>query len=77
MLFVEEVRSRLALVALDEVEYFDTIRTTAEQGFTTGRVYDALLLRCAAKAKAQTIYTWNVKHFQAIAPNLANRIRTP
>jgi len=77
MLFVEEVRNRLALIALDEDEYFDTIRTTAEQGFTTGRVYDALLLRCAAKAKAQTIYTWNVKHFRAIAPSLADRIRTP
>ena len=77
MLFVEEARNRLTLVSLDEVDYFDTIRTTAEQGFTTGRVYDALLLRCAVKAKAQTIYTWNVKHFRALAPSLADRIRTP
>ena len=77
LLFVEEVRDRLTLVTLDEAEYFDTIRKTAEQGFTSGRVYDALLLRCAAKAKAQAIYTWNLKHFQAIAPELASRIRTP
>ena len=58
-------------------EYFDTIRKTSEQGFTSPRVYDALLLRCAVKAKAQTIYIWNVKHFRAIAPGLADRIRTP
>lgn len=77
MLFVEEARNRLTLISLDEDEYFDTIRITAEQGFTTGRVYDALLVRCALKAKAQTIYTWNVKHFRAIAPGLAERIRTP
>jgi hypothetical protein len=49
----------------------------AGRGFTGGRVYDALLLSCAPKAKAQTIYTWNAKHFQAIAPELAGRIRTP
>ena len=32
---------------------------------------------CAAKVKAQTIYTWNLKHFQAVAPELAARMRTP
>jgi predicted nucleic acid-binding protein len=39
--------------------------------------YDALLLRCARKCNAQTIYTWNVKHFEAIAPDLAPRLRMP
>jgi predicted nucleic acid-binding protein len=77
VLFVEEVRKRLTLVSLNEDEYFETVQKTAEQGFTSGRIYDALLLRCAAKVKAQTIYTWNLKHFRAIAPELATRIRTP
>jgi predicted nucleic acid-binding protein len=77
MLFVQEVRDRLTLVSLDESEYFETIQQAAAAGFTSGRVYDALLLRCAAKAKAQTIYTWNLKHFQAVAPEQAARIRTP
>ena len=77
LLFVQEVRDRLTLVSLTETEYFETIQKTAESGFTSGRVYDALLLRCAAKVKAQTIYTWNLKHFQVIAPQQADRIRTP
>jgi predicted nucleic acid-binding protein len=77
MLFVKEVRDRLTLVPLDESEYFETIQQAASAGFTSGRVYDALLLCCAVKVKAQTIYTWNLKHFQAIAPGLAARIRTP
>ena len=55
VLFVEEVRKRLTLVSLNEDEYFETIRKTAEQGFTSGRVYDPLLLRCAANVKAQII----------------------
>jgi predicted nucleic acid-binding protein len=77
ILFVQEVRDRMTLVSLDEREYFDTIQRTATAGFTSGRVYDALLLRCAAKVKAQTIYTWNLKHFKAIAPEQAAQIRTP
>jgi predicted nucleic acid-binding protein len=77
MLFVEEVRKRLTPIALDEGEYLATLQHAAENGFTGGQVYDALLLRCAAKAGAQTIYTWNLPHFRAIAPDLAGRIRTP
>jgi hypothetical protein len=44
VLLVEEVPKRLTLVSLNEDEYFETIHKTAEQGFTSGRVYDALLL---------------------------------
>jgi predicted nucleic acid-binding protein len=77
MLFVEEIRKRLTVVALEEEEYFEAIGNAAQRGFTSGRVYDALLLRCAAKAKAQTIFTWNLKHFRTIAPELAGRMRAP
>jgi predicted nucleic acid-binding protein len=77
LLFVGEIRQRLALVSLDPEEYFATIRNAAEQGVTGGRVYDALLLGCAAKSRAKTIYTWNLKHFQLLAPHLGDRIRTP
>jgi predicted nucleic acid-binding protein len=77
MLFVNEVRDRLTLVALDESEYFEAIKMSAERGFTSGRVYDALLLACATKIRARTIYTWNLGHFRSIAPELGNRIRTP
>lgn len=77
LLFVQEVRDRFTIVALDENEYVSTIEQAAERGFTSGRIYDALLLRCAAKIRAEAIYTWNLKHFKAIDPRLADRIRTP
>jgi len=77
MLLVEEVQNRLSIISLSGDEYVEAIRAAAAQGFTSGRVYDSLLLRCAAKSKAQNIYTWNVKHFQSTAPELASRIRTP
>ena len=77
MLFVQEIRDRLTVITLSEQEYAQAIQGCAERGFSSGRVYDALLLACAAKSGAQTIFTWNVKHFRAIAPDMAKRIRTP
>jgi predicted nucleic acid-binding protein len=77
LLFVQEVHDRFTLVTLDEDEYLETIQQAAERGFGSGRIYDALLLRCAAKVKAEIIYTWNLKHFVAIDPRQANKVQTP
>ncbi len=40
-------------------------------------IYDALILACARKARAEVIYTWNVKHFRLVAPDLSDRIVEP
>ena len=77
LLFVQEVRDRCTIVTLDEDEYYGTIAQAAERGFSSGRIYDALILRCAAKVKAEVVFTWNLKHFRAIDPGQAGRIRTP
>jgi predicted nucleic acid-binding protein len=77
VLFVEEIRQRMTLISLTEAEYFSTIKKAAEDGFRGGRIYDALLLACAEKSRAAEIYTWNLRHFQAIAPHLSARIRNP
>jgi len=77
LLFIQEIRDRLSPIALDADEYHQEIVRCAGQGISRGRIYDALILRCAAKSKAETIYTWNLKHFQWIAPALSHKIRTP
>jgi predicted nucleic acid-binding protein len=46
-------------------------------GLAGGIVFDALLLACARKVDAERIYTWNVRHFRMVAPDLAERIVTP
>ena len=76
-LFVQEIRDRMTIVTLTDNEYFSVIEQAASNGFSSGIVYDALLLSCAAKIKAETIYTWNLKHFRRINPQLADRMRTP
>jgi predicted nucleic acid-binding protein len=77
VLFIEEICERLTVVALSAEEYPAVIQSVAAAGFSGGRIYDALLLACAAKCKAEIIYTWNLKHFQALAPHAAAKIRTP
>jgi predicted nucleic acid-binding protein len=78
MLFLAEIRQRLTLVALDEEEYYATIEQASALGVMGGTVYDALLARCALKARAETLYTWNVKHFQQLGlEEVVKRIRTP
>ncbi len=77
LLFVEEVRNRLTLVSLSAEEYFAAIQNAASRSFTGGRIYDALLLACASKSKAQSVYTWNLTHYQSLSPALAPRIQTP
>lgn len=77
LLFLGDVRSRLSPITLDEVEYFAVIEAAAEKRIPGGRIYDALLLQCARKAKANVIYTWNLKHFQQLAPDISSVIKTP
>ncbi len=78
MLFLAEIRQRLTLVALDEDEYYATIEQASALGVMGGTVYDALLARCALKATAEILYTWNVKHFQQLGlEEIVKRIRTP
>ena len=77
MLFLNDVHDRLTSVALSPDEYYATIERASRQAVAGGRLYDALLLRCAVKAKAETIYTWNIKDFQRLAPDIADKIRTP
>jgi predicted nucleic acid-binding protein len=77
VLAVETFLQRLTPVALSAEEYLETLRRTANLGHSGGMIYDALHLACARKVQAEQIYTWNVKHFQMVAPDLADRIVTP
>jgi predicted nucleic acid-binding protein len=75
--FIGEIENRLTTVALDGNEYKVVIEDAAGKGLSGGKIYDALLLRCAIKWHADVIYTWNVKHFQNISPEIHSRIQTP
>ena len=65
------------IVTLTPDMYRETIQECADSGWIGGRIYDALHLRCAKEAACDRIYTFNVRHFQQLAPDLADRIGAP
>jgi len=77
MLFLSDIREHLTIISLDDREYFQAIAGAAAAGVVGGTIYDALLIYCALKAKAEIIYTWNVKHYGQFGSEAAKRARTP
>jgi predicted nucleic acid-binding protein len=77
LLFLRDVRERLTLVTLGEIEYFKLLDDTAAHGIVGGTVYDAIVAHCALKANAESIYTWNLKHFNRLGEAIAARVRHP
>jgi predicted nucleic acid-binding protein len=77
MLFLSNIRDRLSLITLTNEEYFQTMEGSAAIGIIGGGVYDAVLGSCALKAGAETLYTWNVRHFRRLSPDIAARVATP
>lgn len=75
MLFLQNVRERLSVVTLTGDEYFAAFTEATSAGIVGGAVYDALLAHSALKSGATTIYTWNVRHFQRLGPEVARRVK--
>ncbi len=77
LLILDQIRERLTIVTLDEEDYYSVITSAVAQGVVGGMIYDALIARCALKANATTIYTWDLEHFRRLGPEVARRVRTP
>lgn len=72
---VSQIRDRLTLVSLSEAEYVSALE--ASPGIVGGAIYDALIARCAIKARATTLLTWNVRHFIRFGSEIAQLVKTP
>ncbi|MGA8222011.1 MAG: PIN domain-containing protein [Candidatus Acidiferrales bacterium] len=77
LLYLENVRERLTIITLTGDEYYAVVKEGAAGYIVGGMIYDAILARCALKAGAEVIYTWNMKHFQRLGTEVAKRLRTP
>ena len=76
-LFIADIRERISIVALDGDEYADSLEQAASRGIAGGAIYDAMLAGCAAKAKAEVIYSWNIRHYALCGDEITLRLRTP
>jgi predicted nucleic acid-binding protein len=75
--FLAYLSQQLSIVPLVSEDYLQAAAVLAGLGRGGPLIYDALILQAARKIHAVTIYTWNVRDFTMLAPDLADRIRTP
>lgn len=73
----ENVLDCFSLVNISAEMYRRTVQECAVHGWSGGRVYDALHLACARASACKRIYTFNVRHFQLLAPDLEDSIAAP
>jgi predicted nucleic acid-binding protein len=74
---LETVEERLTVVVLEVQEYRAAIREAAAAGIIGGTTYDALVGACAVKARADVLYTWNIRDFRRLVPAVAAIVSTP
>ncbi len=77
MLFIADIRERLTIVSLSADEYFGMLQKFASIGVVGGTIYDALLAACAVKAQAETLFTWNIRHYGQFGPEVMRILKTP
>jgi predicted nucleic acid-binding protein len=77
MLFIGSIRERLSIIALSGDEYAEALAVSAALGIVGGGIYDAMLSHCAIKAQAETIFSWNRRHYAQCGPEVTQRLRTP
>ena len=74
----ENILKHFALVAAGQAEYLHALATVQEHGWPGAKIYDALLLACAASSGAERIYTFNLADCRGLAPaELQARICAP
>lgn len=77
LIVLETVVARLTVVSLESAGYLLAIRDAAKNGIVGGTIYDALIAACAIKARAETIYTWDDRHFRLFGPEISRRVANP
>lgn len=77
-LIEENLLSHFEVVPVSKSDYLEAVNITARGGWVGGKIYDALLLCCAAKIDVDRIYTFNLNDFQRLAPaSLTGKICAP
>ena len=75
---VDNILPHFEIVSLGVDDYVATLGQTASGGWIGAKIYDALLVRCAAKCEAERVYTLNVTDFRRLAsPALQSKICSP
>lgn len=76
MAILKQIREKLTIISLSEEEFVSALQAVSET-IIGGAAYDALIARCAIKAQADILLTWNVRDFTRFGPDIAHLVKTP
>jgi predicted nucleic acid-binding protein len=72
-ILTENILPHFEIVTITKQDYLEALSMVASAGWSGGKIYDALLLRCAAKSEAERIYTFNLAEFRQLAPAILQK----
>lgn len=64
-------------VSIGKKDYVEALRLVGNGGWSGAKIYDALLIGCAARCEVERIYTFDLADFRQLAPNLEEKICAP
>ena len=74
----DNILNTCSVVTADVEQYLEALMAVQDRGLPGAKIYDALLLACAARSAAKRIYTFSLGDFRELArPDLAARIGPP
>lgn len=77
-IITENILPHFETVSISKKDYLEALNLVTTGRWPGAKIYEALLLCCGEKCGAQLIYTFNLIHFQQIAPaTLQDRICAP
>ncbi len=76
-LLAENILPYFHVASFNSAQYTAVLREAGENGWTGGLIYDALHLAAATSNHCKRIYTFNLRHFLQLAPQLQETICSP
>lgn len=74
----ENILPHFTSIPLEHEDYVRALDVVSAGGWSGARIYDALLLQCAARQSVERVYTFNLTDFRKLAPPvLQSRIQAP
>ena len=64
----DNILPHFEVVSLGKEDYLQALNMMASGGWIGAKIYDALLVRCAARCAVERIYTFNLGDFKQLAP---------
>ena len=67
-IITDNILPHFEAVPIGKKDYVEALKLVGNGGWSGAKIYDALLMGCAARCGADRIYTFNLADFQLLAP---------